>query len=45
MVDLYSFMEISIGLEKVTVDPEIFARILFLQIALKDILATGKFRN
>ena len=28
-----------------TVNPEIFARIFILQIALKDILSTGKFRN
>ena len=28
-----------------TVNPEIFARILFSRIALKDILATGKFRD
>ena len=29
----------------ITVNPEIFARILFLGIVLKDILATGKFSD
>ena len=33
------------GISPVTVNPEMFARISFSRVAVKDILATGKFRD